>query len=122
MAKQSRSSKSGLAKFEGQDVLASRIKVAKAGDGLSKALEVEPTEFHHGDRVFVVLETVVGNVEFPPLKDVDGLARLHRLDTTLATIVDGQLVAEMLDKQRVANAEHDGEPQMDLSGGDGDGD
>lgn len=122
MAKQSRSSKSGLAKFEGQDVLASRIKVGKAGDGLSKALEVEPTEFHHGDRVFVVLETVVGNVEFPPLKDVDGLARLHRLDTTLATIVDGQLVAEMLDKQRVANAEHDGEPQMDLSGGDGDGD
>jgi hypothetical protein len=114
MAPRKQSSKSSLSKFDGQDVLVSRIKVAKAGDGLSKALEVEPTEFHHGDRVFVVLETVVGQVEFPELKDGVGLARVHRLDTELATIVDSQLVAKLLEEQRKKIAEHEGTPEIDF--------
>ena len=68
--------KAGLGKHEGADVLTSTIAVKGAGDGLSKAMDLEPTVLHRGDKVFVVLECEVGTISFPPIKDTDGISKL----------------------------------------------
>ena len=88
-----------LGEFEGDPVLGTTIKITKAGDGLSKALSVKPQNLHKGDVVHVVLETVVGPIGFVPVKDTDGVQRVHTLETGRATVIDGSLVAEMLDEQ-----------------------
>lgn len=89
-----------LGDFEGRPVARTSIAITSAGDGLSDALKVDPVLLHHGDKVFVVLETVVAQVNHVPL-DGDGqeLVRKHSLKTTGATIVDESLVSEVLEEQ-----------------------
>lgn len=90
-----------LSRFEDHDVLLATIKVTNAGDGLSNALSVEPQEFHLGDKVYVVLETVVKRVEHEPMKDApNARQRVHVLKTESASIADGQSVAAMLDNTK----------------------
>lgn len=88
-----------LSPFDGRDVLRSTIAITKAGDGLSEAMKIAPQEFHHGERVFVVLETTVGKVRFDPIKDTEALSRVHVLEAGLSTIVSEALVREVLDSQ-----------------------
>jgi len=83
------------------DVLSTTVAIRKAGDGLSAAVKVDPVELHHGETVYVVLETTVEKIRHDPVKDTDGLQRVHLLVTEAATIVDAGLVAEYLDKQKV---------------------
>lgn len=90
-----------LGEFEGRAVLGTAIKVTNAGDGLSAAVAVDPAIHHLGDKVFVVLETEVSNVAHPPVKDTAGVSRLHTLKTVAATIVDEDMVRDVLDAQRV---------------------
>lgn len=93
-----------LKKFEGKEVSRATIAVTKAGDGLSAALSVDPTEYGINDRVYVVLETHVGKVTHLDDKDrPNALIRQHTLVTEHAAIVDGQVVAELLaeTKQKV---------------------
>lgn len=93
-----------LTPFDGRDVLRTTIAVANAGDGLSEALRIDPREFHHGEIVHVVLECVVDQVRFVPLdtKDAAGpLVRTHRLKAGTATIVDADLVAEQVNRQKI---------------------
>lgn len=94
-----RRTRTGLSKFDGRDVLSAGIAVTNAGDGLSKALAVEPTEFHHGETVYVVMECEVTKVSHDPVKDTDALRRVHTLKAGNATIIDGELVAEALEAQ-----------------------
>lgn len=86
--------------FEGKDVLSTAVMVTKAGDGLSKALKVEPREMHVGDRGVMVLEYEVGKVRFDPVPDTDGLQRVHILVAGTATFVDEETVREALDSQQ----------------------
>ena len=88
-----------LSPMEGRDVLRSTIKIVKTGDGLSEALAIEPREFHHGERVHVVVECLVTNIAFPPVKDTDALIRQHVLTAQAATIVEESLVRKVLDDQ-----------------------
>lgn len=88
-----------LSPFDGRDVLRSTIMVTKAGDGLSEAMKIDPQEFHHGERVYVVLECEVSKVRFDPIKDTDALSRVHVLAAGNAAIVDEQLVRQVLDEQ-----------------------
>lgn len=90
-----------LGAFEGRPVLGTAIKITNAGDGLSAAVAVDPAIHHHGDKVFVVLETEVANVAHPPVKDTNGVTRLHTLKTVAATIVDEDMVRDVLDAQKV---------------------
>ena len=106
-----------LTPYEQRDVVSTSIKITKAGDGLSKALAVAPVEYHHGDRVFVVLECVCVNVDYPVVKDTDVLNRRHTLETELATPVDEKLVRKVLDAQRAAIADARGEPELPLDDG-----
>lgn len=87
-----------LAAFDGREVTAVGIKVTNAGDGLSDAMRVDPTEFRLGERVIVVLDTIVGRVEHTALDDVaDGpVRRDHVLRAEGATIVDLTIVQEHL--------------------------
>ena len=91
--------KSALGTFDDKDVLSTSIAITSAGDGLSKALAVDPQLLHHGEKVYVVLECEVTNVSFPPVKDTDGVSRKHTLKAGMATIVDKELVADVLDAQ-----------------------
>lgn len=91
-----------LGSFDGREVGGTSIKVTNAGDGLSEALKVDPTEFHLGDIVYVVLQTEVVRVEHKSIEDGDEtgpLERAHVLRAGAATIVDSDVVAEQLKVQ-----------------------
>lgn len=91
-----------LSDFDGRTVGATTIKVTNAGDGLSEALKVDPTEFHLNDEVIVVLRTIVAKVEhhaMSPDDDFGSLVRSHTLKATEATIVDRDLVEVQLRQQ-----------------------
>lgn len=110
----------GLHEYEGRDVLQATIRVTNAGDGLSTALAIAPTEYRIGDTVYVVLECEVSRVQYDEIKDTEALARVHTLKAGTGTIVDEALVTEVLTAQKVANQkardEADGIEQLDLDG------
>lgn len=85
-----------LPEFEGSDVFAASMKITKAGDGLSDALEVAPVALHVGDEVFFVLKGVVDQVNHRPLKKTEGLQRVHTISTVDITQVDESAVSKML--------------------------
>jgi hypothetical protein len=91
--------KGGLSAFEGKTVLSVGVTVRNAGGGLNKALSVDPAEWHQGDRVVVVLDCEVDKVRFDRVKDSDGVQRVHILVADGATIVERDLVADVLDAQ-----------------------
>lgn len=86
-----------LGEFENQKVIGTTIAIKRAGDGLSKALDVEPQLMHSGDTVFVVLECVVGQVSFVPVKDTSEVERLHVLKAGRASFADRKSVVNMLE-------------------------
>lgn len=107
--------------FEGREVVAGTIKVTNAGDGLSTALAVDPVAYHHGQKVTVVLDcevTQVNHIESAP--DADTLVRVHTFKTHNATVVDRDLVEAHLqtqaDRIQKARDEAAGRMQLDLDG------
>lgn len=75
------------------------VKITNSGDGLSKALAVDPPNVRHRDTVHVVLECVVADMQTPIIKDSDGNELKMVLRAGRASIVDADLVAEVLDEQ-----------------------
>jgi hypothetical protein len=98
----SKNAVAGLSQFEGRDVLQATIKVTNAGDGLSDALGIEPCEYHLGETVYLVIEAEVSRVNYEEIKDTGALKRVHTFRAGDATMVDGQLVAKVLEDQRIA--------------------
>lgn len=90
-----------LTAYEGADVVQSTIRITRAGDGLSDGLQIDPVEYHLGDTVYVVLECNVTRVAHEPVKDTDVLKRVHTLAAEMGTIVGHDIVAAVLDEQRV---------------------
>lgn len=114
-----------LGTFEGKEVIGTPMVVRKAGDGLSKAMDVAPEVLHHGERVFVVLQCNVSRVTFVPNKDnADMFDRVQVLDAELATFVDEKVVAKALASMRAKQeAAKQIKGQMKIEGTtDGDGD
>lgn len=105
-----------LHRFEGHEVIGSKIAITNAGDGLSKALEADPVELKIGQTVHVVLECVVGKITMQPSKDnPDGLLRVQTLKAGTATLVDADLVAAHLEEQQARIDEFNGTPQFDFA-------
>lgn len=104
--------KSKLTPLEGREVLSATIAIRNAGDGLSQAMEVDPTELHHGETVYVVLECLVEKLRFDPIDKSDGLQRVHMLKAGRATMVDGTIVSEALDRQQAKIDAAQGSPQL----------
>jgi hypothetical protein len=88
--------------FEDHEVIASRVAITNAGDGLSEAMSIAGTELRLGERVHVVLECVVAKVRHEPASrdDAELLARVHFLRAGLATIVPESVVRKALAQQR----------------------
>lgn len=104
-----------LHRFEGRDVIGTRIAVTNAGDGLSQALAIEPVELTIGQKVTIVLECEVGQVSFAPVKDTNALHRVQKLKAGTATIIDSSLVQEALDAQRIKIEEANGLYRLDFA-------
>lgn len=82
--------KKGLPKFEGRQVLASRITVPGMGGGLNDALDVEPIALKHGQSGYAVFRWEVRDVDHVPLKKGESsiLARHHVLTADQVMILD----------------------------------
>lgn len=104
-----------LGSFDGKDVITTSIAITNAGDGLSTALSIEPQTFHHRQVVTVVLECEVTQIKFLEVKDTDRLARVHTLRAGIATVVDPDLVAEVLTAQRLKIEQARGVQQLPLT-------
>lgn len=89
--------KPALGRFDGREVIKSTIAVTNAGDGLSKAMAVDPAKMDLHEKVYVVLECEVAKVTFTEVDDTNKVARNHTLKAGDATIVDEDLVREHLD-------------------------
>lgn len=86
--------------FEGQDVLSVGIEIPGAAGGLREALKIDPVQLHKGDKAYVLLETTTDKIRFDPVKDSDGLKRVHILAVEQGMLVDESLVRDHLDRQR----------------------
>lgn len=102
--------------FEGRDVVGTRVAITNAGDGLSKAMTIEPRELHIGDTVFIVLEGEVTKVTHHRVKDTDVLNRVQVIRAGVATLVDQDLVKGVLDAQRLAIEKAAGIERLDFEG------
>lgn len=86
--------------FEGAAVISSGVEIPNAAGGLRDAMKIEPRQFHHGERVYLVLECDVSKIRFDPIKDSDDLARVHVFTAQHAVIVDADLVKAQLEEQK----------------------
>lgn len=90
-----------LGKFEGRKVDAVGIEIRNSAGGLNEALKVDPAEWHLEDEVVVVLRCKVTKIRHDPLKDTDGLRRVHILDAEDATVIeDDGMITTALDEQK----------------------
>lgn len=111
-----------LHKFEGRDVIGTKVAIRRAGDGLSKALAIEPQELTIGERVFVVMECEVGKVGFAPVKDTQSVTRDQDLIALTVALIDKDAVAEVLAATQAAIDEAEGKKHLTFDGdGEGDG-
>jgi hypothetical protein len=113
----------GLARFEDRDVVRTAVAVTNAGDGLSAAMKIQPTELHLGETVYVVLETTVAKVRFDPADkdEPDGeVIRVHVLRAGTAAMVERKLVGKLLDAQaaRIRKAAEEEAGVLHLAGTD----
>ncbi len=89
-----------LGNFEGVPVLSVGIEIPSAAGGLRDALKIDPQVMHQTQRVKVLLDHTVGKIRHDPVKDTSGVSRVHILQTTAATIVEGDVFEAALDAQR----------------------
>lgn len=111
-----------LHKIEGNEVIASKVAIKNAGDGLSKALAVEPVELPMFEEVFIVLRCAVGALHFAPVKDTRSLIRTQDLIAGTATLVDKSLVIDLLQAQQEKIDEAEGKAALDFTAGKEGGD
>lgn len=87
---------------EGHEVAHASMKITRAGDGLSEALQLAPVALHFDEEVFIVLRGVVADVQHPKLKSTDEneqrRVRRHIVETKEITIVDADDVQGALNQ------------------------
>lgn len=110
---------STLDPFEGQPVLSVGIEIPGAAGGLRESLKIDPVQLHHGDKVYVLLETTANKIRFDPEKDEDGWKRVHVLDVDAGMIVDADLVAEHMATQKARIAEAHAQAALEKRRADG---
>lgn len=91
--------------FEGQPVLSVGIEIPGAAGGLRESLKIDPVQLHHGEKVYVLLETTTDKIRFDPEKDEEGWKRVHVLAVEQGMLVDADLVAEHMAQQKARIAE-----------------
>lgn len=89
-----------LTPFEGVPVIATSIEVPGLSGGLNDAMRVDPVEMHMEDEGVLIIKGAVKKIRFDPVKDSDGVERVHIWRVVEATVVDEDVVADILAKQR----------------------
>jgi hypothetical protein len=114
-----------LGEFEGHPVLSSAFELPRAGGGLNAAIGIDNLLLHHGDEGYLVIHYGTAKVRFDPIKDTDGVQRVHTLNLLMAAQIDGDYVQDALEKQRIRVEEASGVtriPYPDPDGADEPGD
>lgn len=105
-----------LPDFEGVEVGAVAIKVTKAGDGLSEALEMEPIAHKSGETVCMVVKGKIAGIAHVSVKGAETLKRVETLAVDEAAVIDEGLLADVLDDQRHRIEAHKGVRRLDFVG------
>jgi len=110
-----------LGDFEGDAVESVGIEIPSAAGGLRDALAIDPIVMHKDDESMVLLRCKVQKIRHDPVKDSDGWRRVHILETTSATIVDGDVFEEALAAQaeRIEKAKAEEQRRKDAEAGQG---
>lgn len=95
-----RKKKGELSEFDGRDVLQATLTITKTGDGLSKTMQIDPAEYHVGEKLYVVMEVIVSKVRFDQIIDTDALKRVHITEAETIAIVDSSVVADVMAQQK----------------------
>lgn len=90
-----------LTPFEGIPVVSSGFTMPTASGGLNKALTVNNLELHKDDEVTFAVHCKVKQLNFPAVRDTDGVQRVHVLDVLGVAVIDESTVADALEAQRV---------------------
>lgn len=90
--------------YRGRPIRKVTVAVTNAGDGLSKALKVDPRNIEPGQDIYVVLRTHLAKDAFVFVTGTDGqegseVDLVYTLSAGDATIVDGDLVRDLVDQQ-----------------------
>jgi hypothetical protein len=94
--------------FEGIPVVSSGFTMPGASGGLNAALTVNNMELHKDDEIVLAVSCRVKQLNFPAVKDTDGVQRVHVLDVKGVAVIDEDAVAEALEAQRVRVEEAQG--------------
>lgn len=92
-----------LGTFEGSPVTKAGITIPGLAGGLRDAMRIDPEAFRKGERLFVVAECTVIDVDMEAIDKDDPAGdqrRVHTLGVEAATIVEREVVAEALDRHR----------------------
>lgn len=101
-----------IADYEGHAVTGATVSIRNTGDGLSKAMRVDPVKLELGQTVYVVLECEVEKHRYDPADFADDLTLVNMLKAGRATLVDQAVVRKALDEQE--QRIKDAEPQQEL--------
>jgi hypothetical protein len=101
--------------FEDQKVHGSQVRIIKAGDGLSEALDIKPAAMHIGQVTDYVIRTVVRQVNHKENKS-GALHRVHTVEVVAITEVDhtvaDEIIRESAEALEKARAERAGQQSM----------
>lgn len=85
-----------LPAFEGNAVKKAAVRITRAGDGLSAALDVEPRAYQIGEEVSFVLRGTVTQINHQQ-KDEDGpIVRTHTVTASGITEIEADLAEKLL--------------------------
>lgn len=118
-------------KYKGLDVLTNVLKITNTGDGLSKAMAIEPVEVEFGDIVYVALRLVKTKDGYDVLYSKDdeerpiGVAYVQQFKATEAAFVPARTVRKLIDTMhdKIIAAEEErksGQGSLDMEYEDGD--
>lgn len=81
-----------LGEFEGRRVAAVKVVINNAGDGLSKAMDIEPHLLEYKDQVYVLLRVVASKIRFEQHKPDKGEEDLDEMDRVQILRAEGALI------------------------------
>ncbi len=105
-----------LSEYQGHSVTGATVSIRNTGDGLSKAMQVDPVELELGGTVYVVLECEVEKHRYEPADFAEDLTLVNMLKAGAATIVDRRVVGKFIDAQAKKISDASPEPQLELEG------
>lgn len=109
-----------LGEHLGDPIIRTKVAITGAGDGLSKALAIDPQVIGRDEQVYVVIRCALKDHKLEWFEDPDeqigGWELTNRLRAGLATIVDPEVVADLLEAQQRKLDEAAGIARLPLDG------